>query len=87
MTAPAEEYVRGLKAGNGGDIGVHGSIALSRSLLAAGLVDELHLVVAPTLAGRGRRLFDGDHELRRADLLSARSTPAGLLLLDYRLRP
>ncbi|RBY88740.1 dihydrofolate reductase family protein [Blastococcus sp. TF02A-26] len=85
--SPAEQYVRDLRAGDGGDIGVHGSITLARSLVAAGLVDELHLVVAPTLAGRGRRLFDGGDELRRAELLSARSTPAGLLLLDYRLRP
>ena len=83
---PAGDHVRELKAGDGGDIGVHGSIALARSLLAAGLVDELHLVVAPTVAGSGRRLFDGG-ELRRAELLSAQSTPAGLLLLDYRLRP
>jgi dihydrofolate reductase len=87
VRTPAAEYVRDLKAGYGGDIGVHGSIALARSLVAAGLVDELHLVVAPTLAGSGRRLFDGGHALRRAELLSAESTPAGLLLLDYRLRP
>ena len=87
VTAPLEQYVRDLAAGSGGDIGVHGSIALARSLLSAGLVDVLHLVVAPTLAGRGQRLFDGDDELRRAELVSARATPAGLLLLDYRLRP
>ena len=87
VSAPAVEYVRALKAGDGGVIGVHGSISLARSLLSAGLVDELDLVVAPTLACGGRRLFDGTDELRRAELRSAQSTPAGLLLLEYGLRP
>ena len=82
---PAAEHVAGLKAGDGGDIGVHGSITVARSLLRAGLVDELRLVVAPTLAGRGRRLFDHD-DLRRLDLVDAASTPAGTLLLGYRTR-
>ena len=87
VAEPLVEYVGDLKAGDGGDIGVHGSISLARSLLSAGLVDQLHLVVAPTLAGGGRRLFDGGDELRRAELRSAQSTPAGLLLLEYALRP
>ena len=33
---PAEEYVAELKQGNGGDIGIHGSIRLAQSLIAAG---------------------------------------------------
>jgi dihydrofolate reductase len=44
------EYVTDLKHQPGGDIGVHGSIRLAQSLLSSGLVDELRLVVAPTLA-------------------------------------
>lgn len=35
---------------SGGDIGIHGSLTLARSLLAEQLVDELRLVVAPSLA-------------------------------------
>ena len=53
----AEDHVARLKAQPGGDIGVHGSITLAQSLLAAGLVDELRLVVVPTVAHSGRRLF------------------------------
>jgi dihydrofolate reductase len=80
--APAVEHVSALKQGRGGDIGVHGSITLARSLLAARLVDELRLVVAPTVAGAGRRLFEhGD--LRRLDLRDATATPTGTLLLHY----
>ncbi|WP_222264593.1 dihydrofolate reductase family protein [Modestobacter marinus] len=79
------EHVRALKQGEGGDIGVHGSITLTRSLLRAGLVDELRLVVAPTIAGTGRRLFD-DGELRRLDLIAVSGTRSGALLLAYRTR-
>ena len=53
------EFVRDLKNRAGGDIGVHASISVAQALLAAGVVDELRLVIAPTIAGRGRRLFDG----------------------------
>jgi dihydrofolate reductase len=58
---PAAEHVAQLKQGEGGDIGIHGSIGLTQSLWREGLIDVLELVVAPTVAGRGRRLFE--HEL------------------------
>src|SRR3954453_10137106 len=53
------DFVRRLKGQPGGDIGVHGSISVTQALLAAGVVDELRLVIAPTIAGSGGRLFDG----------------------------
>jgi dihydrofolate reductase len=79
------DFVRDLKGQPGGDIGVHGSISVTRSLLAAGLVDELRLVIAPAIAGT-RRLFDG---LPPARLETIRSTtsPSGHLLVDYRVVP
>jgi dihydrofolate reductase len=82
---PATEYVTELKQGDGGDVGIHGSIELARSLLRDDVVDELRLVVAPTLAREGRRLFDGDGGLRKLELLDSRRTDAGALLLAYRL--
>jgi dihydrofolate reductase len=81
---PAEEHVAALKQGDGGDIGVHGSITLTRSLLRASLVDELRLVVAPTIAGRGRRLFGEEAALCRLELVDVVRTPSGTLLLGYR---
>jgi dihydrofolate reductase len=81
----AEEHVAALRQQEGGDIGVHGSLTLARSLLRAGLVDELRLVVAPTVAGKGRRLFDDDGDLRRLALVDVARTPAGILLLHYRV--
>jgi dihydrofolate reductase len=81
---PVPQFVRRLKERPGADIGVHGSIRLARSLLEAGLVDELRLVIAPTLASRGRRLFEGEDELRKLELLRATGTRSGALLVDYR---
>ena len=82
---PAVEHVSALKQRRGGDIGVHGSTTLARSLLAAGLLDELRLVVAPTIAGSGRRLFETG-ALHRLDLRDAARTPTGTLLLHYDVR-
>jgi len=82
----AEDHVARLKAGAGGDIGVHGSITLARSLLQAGLVDELRLVVVPTVAHGGRRLFPEGPACRRMDLLSARPSSTGSLFLHYAAR-
>jgi dihydrofolate reductase len=78
------EFVRDLKNRAGGDIGVHASISVAQALLAAGVVDELRLVIAPTIAGRGRRLFDGVPPIRLESMQSSTS-PSGSLLVDYRV--
>lgn len=79
------EFVRELKSRDGGDIGVHASISVAQALLAAGVADELRLVIAPAVAGSGRRLLDG---LPTIKLEAIRSTlsPSGHLLADYRLQ-
>ena len=86
VTDPAADYVAELKQGDGGDIGIHGSIELSRSLLEADLIDELRLVVSPSLAHKGRKLFDGSGAgLRELELLESKRTDGGALLLSYTL--
>jgi dihydrofolate reductase len=78
------EFVRDLRQRPGGDVGVHASISVAQALLAAGVVDELRLVIAPTIAGRGRRLLDGLPPIRLESIRSAIS-PTGYLLVDYRV--
>jgi dihydrofolate reductase len=78
------EFVIELKNRSGGDIGVHGSIALTQSLLELGLVDELRLVIAPTLHMRGRRLFDKGLPTRLT-LTRQVTSPTGYLLLDFQV--
>ena len=84
VTASAVDYVERLKEGPGRDIGIHGSILLTQSLLRARLVDELRLVIAPRLAGRGRRLF-ADSDIREdLDLVDVERSDTGTLFLGYR---
>jgi dihydrofolate reductase len=80
------EFVRNLKDQEGGDVGVHASISTVQALLAAGVVDDLRVVIAPRIAGRGRRLLDGLPSIRLEPIRSATS-PTGHLLVDYRVIP
>ena len=78
------DFVRQLKHQPGGDIGVHASISVAQALIAADLVDELRLVVGPMIAGDGRRLLDGVPSLK-LELIHSQSTPAGYVIVDYRM--
>jgi dihydrofolate reductase len=78
------DFVRALKARPGGDIGVHASISVAQTLLAAGVVDQLRLVIAPTIAGTGRKLLDGLPPIS-LDPIRGVISPTGSLILDYRV--
>jgi dihydrofolate reductase len=51
------------EAAGGGDIAIAGGAHTVNQYLAAGLIDELRLHVAPVLLGAGERLFDGVGDL------------------------
>lgn len=78
------DAVRALTRQPGKDIGVHASISVTQALLAAGLVDELRLVIAPAIAGSGRRLLDGLPPITLAPI-RIEATPSGATLADYRV--
>jgi dihydrofolate reductase len=66
VTAGIEAALEEAKAAAGGkDIRLGGGVSTIRQYLRAGLIDELHLVIAPVLLGRGEHLFEGIdmHEL------------------------
>jgi dihydrofolate reductase len=77
-------FITGLKQRSGGEIGVHGSIELTQSLLEQGLVDDLRLVIAPALHMRGRKLLDRGLS-RRLTLTRNVTSPSGHLLLDFQV--
>jgi dihydrofolate reductase len=83
VTGAVPQFVRDLKEQPGRDIGVHGSIQLARCLVESGLVDELRLVIAPAIAGGGRKLFHDEDNLRKLKLLRTLGTPSGAILVDY----
>ena len=64
--AAAHDAVRRLKAQDGADILVFGSVPVWNDLLAAGLVDELHVMVGNGVLGDGVPAFPvGSHYRRR----------------------
>jgi dihydrofolate reductase len=50
---------RATAAANGQDVRLGGGVATIREYLRAGLVDEIHLAISPTLLGSGEHLFTG----------------------------
>jgi dihydrofolate reductase len=83
VSGDLSEAVRRIASGTDGDVGVHGSIRLLRSLLGLGLVDELRLVVGPVAGAPGPRLLDGLATPLPLRLVRAASTSNGNLLLTY----
>lgn len=78
-----DDFVRGLKAGDGGDIAVTGSVTLVRHLLFAGLLDELQLMTHPAIAGAGRKLFEPTDPPTRLRLVQSVVTSKGNVLSTY----
>lgn len=76
--------VRGMKAAPGDALVVLGSGSIVAQFAAAGLIDELQLVVNPVALGAGRTLFEGVGERLSLELASARTFPGGKVLLCYR---
>ena len=79
------EAIRELKAQSGKDMHAVGGAALVGSLMNAGLVDELRIVVQPIVLGSGKALFkdvEGRHALR---LIATESPARGLVRLTYAL--
>jgi dihydrofolate reductase len=78
------EAVTALKHEPGeGNIAISGSISIVRQLLAAGLLDELRLLVHPIAVRRGMRLFDEGDAPIPLRLLSSEAFSTGVLNLVY----
>ncbi|MFI8947266.1 dihydrofolate reductase family protein [Streptomyces sp. NPDC053750] len=77
--------VTALKERTDGEVQVHGSGALARTLLALGLVDTVHLSTFPVVLGAGHRLF-AEGALPAAFRHSGgRVTAAGVSIQSYDL--
>ncbi|MEM5438778.1 dihydrofolate reductase family protein [Paraburkholderia diazotrophica] len=77
------DAIRALRRQNGADLLTFGSGNMVRQLLAAGLVDELRLVIYPVMLGRGKRLFGEDALASAFTLARSISTPGGVLITRY----
>jgi dihydrofolate reductase len=75
--------VRELKGRSGKDIWLWGSLRLMRSLLDAGVVDEVRMLVCPASRGRGTRVFADRRDL---GLVEATGFDNGVVLLRYEIK-
>jgi dihydrofolate reductase len=77
------DTVTALKNEPGGNIGLSGSVSVVRQLIAAGLLDELHLLMHPIAVRKGMRLFDEGETTIPLRLLSSETFTTGVLNLVY----
>jgi dihydrofolate reductase len=66
---------------------IPGSISVVQQLLAAGLIDELRLLVHPVAARSGKRLFDDGDAAYHLRLLTSETFPTGVIRLLYAPAP
>jgi dihydrofolate reductase len=77
------EEVSNLRRDADGDLVVHGSAQLARTLLEHGLVDELRLMVFPVVLGSGERLFGETSDKKPLKLADAKTVGEGVSILIY----
>lgn len=63
------------RAAGGKDVSLAGGAKAAQQYLAAGLVDEMHVHLAPVLLGAGERLFEGVADLHGLTLVRTVATP------------
>jgi dihydrofolate reductase len=62
---------------------IPGSISVVQQLLAAGLLDELRLLVHPVAARKGRRLFDEGDPAYHLRVVATETFPTGVIRVIY----
>ncbi|HJY77399.1 MAG TPA: dihydrofolate reductase family protein [Burkholderiales bacterium] len=77
------DAIRALKRQDGANLLTWGSGDMVRQLLAAGLVDELWLLIYPVVLARGKRLFGDDAQVSAFTLAHSNSTPGGVLITRH----
>ncbi len=74
-----------LKQTPGSNINTSGSISIVQTLLEAGLIDDLHLMVFPVVLGEGTRLFPTNGKRIDMALHASATFDTGVVHLHYRL--
>ena len=80
ITSDPVETIREIKEQPGNNLWLWGSLSLMHSLLQAGVVDEVRLLVCPASRGAGTRVFESRHDLA---ILEATAFDNGIVLLTY----
>ena len=81
---PHEALARALEAADGADVRIGGGASVARDFLAAGLVDQLHVAIAPILLGSGIRLWDDLRGLEAGYEVTSETAESGTVHLTFR---
>jgi dihydrofolate reductase len=74
--------VADIKENSGTNLVIMGSGVLIRSLMAADLIDEYLLMIAPLVLGSGRRMFD-EGATATLQLIDCSTTSTGVVIATY----
>jgi dihydrofolate reductase len=81
---PIEKVLAEATAAAGGkDVRVGGGIGTAREFLKAGLVDQLHVMVAPVILGRGTRLWDDLDGLELSHTVTTEAAESGTIHVNF----
>lgn len=72
-----------LKSQPGKNISITGSVVLVRSLVQAGILDELSLLIHPIVVGKGQRLFEGVNDTLPLKLIESTTFSTGVVNAVY----
>ncbi|WP_040837493.1 dihydrofolate reductase family protein [Nocardia brevicatena] len=82
-TTPEETLALAVKAAGDLDVRIGGGVSVVREYLAAGVVDRLHVAIAPILLGRGIRLWDDLRELERGYQVESEVASSGTIHVTF----
>jgi dihydrofolate reductase len=80
---PEDALARATDAASGRDVRIGGGPTTIRPFLAAGLVDRLHVAIAPILLGRGIRLWDGLRGLESGYTVTSETAESGTIHVTF----
>ena len=85
LSASLEEALeQAHRVANGKDVRIGGGPTIVREYLKAGLVDQLHVAIAPILLGRGVRLWDDLRGLEAGYVVNSETAESGTIHLTLR---
>ena len=76
--------VEAVAAADGQDVRIGGGVSTARDFLVAGLVDDLHVAIAPIVLGRGNPFWDGLEGLELTHQVTTEVAESGTTHVTFR---
>lgn len=83
LNGDIKEKVKEIKLTLGPDLDIWGSSNLVQTLLGANLIDELFLMIYPTIIRTGKQLFEKQPKPSNFKIIESNVTPSGVIVVRY----